>query len=233
MRRYVLILTNGWLNGLIASCCNDCCCGRCGKAANWLLPRAIVGLANWNPWLPFGCTVNGLGDIWKKSCWREVDVCDCCYHFKWDKTKIWFALVQWRIAFIIQVRHCVSLKSNIQNYISQFIKFNNYDECTSKIMCLSTGLTTYSTRLINLINQNNYDVWQLWLWLHPPIKAVNLDCLDIAALWCQRAAKLNLIDIANSHRHANTHTSNSNDTIPTVDPNRGIVRECVCFTHET
>lgn len=90
---HILILTNGWSNGLIASCCNDCCCGRCGKA-NWLLPRAIVGRANWNPWLPFGCTVNGLGDIWKKSCWREVDVCDCCYRFKWDKTNIWFVLVQ-------------------------------------------------------------------------------------------------------------------------------------------
>lgn len=97
----------------------------------------------------------------------------------------------WRIAFIIQVRHCVSLKSRIQNYISQFIRLNNYDECTSTIMCLCTGLTTYSMRLINLINQNYSDVWQLWLWLHPSIKAVNLDCLDIAALWCQRAAKLN------------------------------------------
>lgn len=78
-------LTNCGSNGS-ASCCNDCCCGRCVKE-NWLLPRAIDGRANWNPWLPLGWTVNGLGDIWKKSCWREAGVCDCCYRFEWDKKK--------------------------------------------------------------------------------------------------------------------------------------------------
>lgn len=72
------LLTNCCSNGLIASCCNDCCCGRC-ENENWLLPRAIGGRANWNPWLPFGWMVNGLGDIWKKSCWREAGVCDCCF----------------------------------------------------------------------------------------------------------------------------------------------------------